>query len=539
MFSVPSNVARATTLDPNTDGGVPVSLNVPRYTSQDPGVRSAIKTLSAKATASNKILLQWGSPRMTKVASLRIFRADPETPGEFVLLDAVAANKHSWVDETVKPKSTYSYLLRYNIGHGALLSPPTNIATATTPDGEGPTKEPRFPRNNTIPKAGEAQLSNVQGAPAFINPVYYSPFINSATPLDGREDALLYLINQYRGSKGLGPVRPSINLCRGADEFAKDMAKTGNVSTHDSQGRGAAMRARNAGYNIITQFGSVAIGVRNEEPPDFFDRLKNFQREGDVMANPLWKIVGIARQYDDAGGWYWAIEFGAFWDYTIPLPGEDNDGRIDGNELIRTRPPRESLEKGHYFSGYGDDGKPYAPLHCDLTTKVCWKDPAESYNKALEELSDPDYLLGQWHAQYTVSAHGITHFNDLNGYDMTDYTINLQINKDNTWVMQGFKAYQNPTPVEAGTWKSVHDISANEDLVTFYRNGKPAATLRIHAAKDRLTFFVVEDKDFFKSPKFDYNKLDDPQVIFTPGFGFLLGKHDPFPANLRCAACPR
>ncbi len=543
MPSRPSNMTYVKTLDPNTDGGVPQTVNVPRYTAQDPNIKSAVKTLTAKATASNKILLQWGSPRLQRVSSLRIFRADPENPGEFIYLYSIGADQHSWTDETVYPKSTYSYMLRYQVkGHGALLSPPTNVATATTPDGDGPTKEPIYARKNTLSKTTEQALSEVQGQPAYLNPVHYSPnLITSAIPLDGREDTLLYLINQYRASKGLGPLRPSLNLCKAADEFAKDMARTGQVGTHTSEGVGAAGRARNAGYTVFTtQFGTVTLETRGEEPGDFFERLKTSMREGDVLANPIWKTVGIARSYNDGGGWFWAIDLAAFWDYTIPLPGEDSDGRVDGSELVRTRPAREALEAGHYFSGYGDDGKPYSTLHCNLNTKVCWKDPVESYNKALELNSDADYLVGQWHVQHTMSSSGITHFNDINGYDMSGYTVNLQINKDKTWVMQGYKAYQKPTPVEAGTWKAVHDISANEELVTFYRdNGKQMAVVRIHAVKERLTFFAVEGKDFFQSPKFDYNKMDDPQIVLTPSFSFLLAPYEVFPSALRCASCPK
>src|SRR5205814_25346 len=60
MLSAPSNVATAVTMDPNSESGAPISIDVPRYTTQDPGIQSAIKTLSAKAIASNQIELRWG-----------------------------------------------------------------------------------------------------------------------------------------------------------------------------------------------------------------------------------------------------------------------------------------------------------------------------------------------------------------------------------------------------------------------------------------------------------------------------------------------
>lgn len=543
MLSGISNKISITTMDPNSETSVPTNPNIPRVTSQDPNVRSAVKTLMAKALASNQIELRWGSPRMPKVASLRIFRAEPENPTEFVMIDVVAANRTTWLDESVSPLKTYSYLLKYNIGTGAVLSPPTNIATVTTPDGPGPTKKARF-LSNVLPSNTNTATTTIQGKPVFLQPAYFTPnAITSAIPLDEREAQFLAYLNAYRAEHGVGPVRPSINLTRGADEFAKDLASLGRVSKADSQGRNTKTRARAWGYDVDTLYDTVAFTARFT-PDTFIEELKNYPADNAVLLNPNWKTVGMARAYDNAGTYYWALDFSAFWDYTIPLPGEDEDGRIDGNELIRTRPPKTAIEEGHVISGYGDDGKPYSQLHCDTTTKACWKDPAVEGNLALDDGSDPDFLIGTWHVENTLTPTGIKHSNDANGYDLTEFNMNLQINKDGSWVSQGYKSYQKPVPVEAGTWKSVHDISANEEIVTFYRdNGLPAARLRVQATKDTLTFFVVdggtEAGNFFKSPVFDYNKKDDAQVIFKPGLAFVLGTSDIFPASKRCASCPR
>lgn len=543
MLSGTSNKISVTSMDPNNERSVPTNPNIPRVTSQDPNVRSAIKTLMAKALASNKIELRWGAPRMTKVASLRIFRAEPENPTEFFMIDVVAAHLTTFVDESVSPNKTYSYLLKYNIGTGAVLSPPTNIATVTTPDGPGPTKKARF-LSNVLPTNTNTATTNIQGKPVFLQPAYFTPNVmTSAIPLDEREAQFLAYLNAYRAQNGVGPVRPSINLTRASDEFAKDMASLGRVSRIDGQGRNTKMRARAWGYDVDTLYDTVAFTARFT-PDTFIEALKNYPTDNSILLNPNWKTVGIARAYDNGGTYFWALDFSAFWDYTIPLPGEDEDGRIDGNELIRTRPPKAAIEEGHIISGYGDDGKPYSTLHCDTTTKACWKDPAVEGNLALDDGSDPDYLVGNWHVENTLTPSGIKHSNDANGYDLTEFNMNLQINKDGTWVSQGYRSYQKPVPVEAGTWKSVHDISANEEIVTFYRdNGLPAARLRVQATKDNLTFFVIdggsEMKNFFKSPVFDYNKKDDPQVIFKPGFAFVLGTSEIFPSNTRCASCPR
>ncbi len=544
MLSGPSNKVTVTSMDPNNENSVPTNPNIPRFTSQDPNVRSAVKTLMAKAVASNKIELRWGSPRMTKVASLRIFRTEPENPTEFVMIDVVAANKSSWLDESVAPKKTYSYMLRYNIGTGAILSPPTNIATVTTPDGPGPTKKARF-LSNVLPTNTNTATTNIQGKPVFLLPAYYNPYSsgNSAIPLDEAEAQFLGYLNAYRAENGVGPVRPSINLTRGADAYAKDMASRRQVDRIDSQGQNTRARARAWGYNVDTLFGTVAFTSRSR-PDTILEALKYYPVDIAVLLDPNWKTLGIAHAYDEAGTYYWALDFSAFWDYTIPLPGEDEDGRIDGNELVRTRPPKAAIEEGHIISGYGDDGKPYSQLHCDTTTKACWKDPAVEGNLALDDGSDPDFMIGVWHIEHTITPTGIKHTNDPNGYDLTEFNMNLQINKDGTWVSQGYKSYQKPVPVEAGTWKSVHDISANEEIVTFYRdNGLPAARLRVLATKDTLTFFVVdggaETQNFFKSPIYDNIRKDDPQVIFKPGLAFVLGTSDLFPVGKRCASCPR
>ena len=542
MLSAPSNKVSVSSMDPNNESSVPTNPNIPRFTSQDPNVRSAIKTLMAKPLASNKIELRWSAPRMAKIASFRIFRADPANPTEFVMIDVVAANLNVWVDESVSPKSSYSYVLRYNVGTGAVLSPPTNVATATTPDGPGPTKKARF-LQNVLPTNNPAVTSNIQGKPVFLQPAYFSPGVQtSAIPLDSREAEFLRYLNAYRANHGVGPVRPSINLTRGADALAKDMVSTGRVSKTDTQGRNTKTRARNYGYDVDTIFDTVAF-QSSFTPDTFIETLQNFPADNEVLLNPIWKTVGVARQYNDAGTYYWALDFSAFWDYTIPLAGEDEDGRIDGNELVRTRPSKAALENGDIFTGYGDDGKPYSSLHCDTVTKACWVDPPVEGNAALDDGSDPAFLIGNWHAQFTITPNGIKHFNDVNGYDLTAFNMNLQINKDGSWVMQGFRSNQKPVQVEAGTWTSAHDISANEEIVIFYRdNGLPAAKLRVQATKGQLTFFVLDGgaaaKDFFASPTFDYNKQDDPQVIFTQGFSFVLGTNDPFPSSKRCATCP-
>jgi uncharacterized protein YkwD len=492
-------------------------------------------------------------PRMNHVASLRIFRADPENPTEFVYLTAVGAHLNKFVDDSVYPKRTYSYFIRYNDGsHSTRLSPPSNIATATTPEGAPPANGAKYRQPNVAIGGTTGGANSPQGKPTTLAP--YAPIppngIGTAIPLDNLEEEFLALLNTYRISQGAGPVRVSISLTRAAEVLAKENAENQKLSKIGSQG-GVRQRARFYSYDVDTIYDSVVMLTRSY-PDEMLNQLKQSPQDNEILLNPIWKVAGIARAYDNQGNWYWTIDFSAFWDYTIPLPGEDEDGRIDGNELVRTRPPKEALAEGHTFTGYGDDGKPYNALHCDNVTKSCWKDPAPPGNPSLDEFSDPDFLDGLWHVQYEITPTGIVHFNDPAGYDLTEFTMTLQFKKEGgkngtnygSWVSQGFRAYQRPTPSEAGTWSSVHDASRNEEIVTFYRDdNKPTVKIRIHATKEALTFFVLDGgdqtKNFFMPVPADGYKKDDQQVIFTKGMGFIMGPHEPFPADKRCVSCPQ
>lgn len=529
QFSAPSNAVKVTT--PETDPKGPSQQEEPTTgTNQDPALNNPIQTLSARALSANQIELAWAIPSLAHVASLRIYRASSEDPKNFAYLDAIGANLNRYVDANLKPKTTYYYQIKYNLNsHSALLSPPSNTAMATTPDGAAPNSRAKY-----------AHLRPTPGIP-FELPAFG---LGSAAPLDDHEEELLFLINQYRAQRGLGPVRASIALCQASDLLSKDMAATGELNRYDSFGRSTANRVRGYGYfPPSTNFDTIVAANRSEYDYDalgfFFENLKGLNAENEILLNPAWKVVGIARQYN-GGSWFWAFDFAAYWDKTVPLPGEDTDGRIEGNERVRTRPPADALAANAKFTGYGDDGKPYSPVHCDLETNECWRDPVQVDQRSLRQRSLPDNMIGTWHLDMQVGAKGVAHQNDREKYDMTQFTMTMMINRDGTWVSQGYKAYQDPTPSEAGTWKWVHDAARNEEVVTFFRdNGKTAVTLRVHATKGLMRFYAVDGGDFFKAVPADSNPKDDPQVIFTPGPGFYMVPTAPFPASMRCAACPR
>lgn len=530
MLSAPSNAARATTLTAGSGNGTSSQnpSDEPKVTNENPTLGSVIQTLTAKALSANEVELRWAIPSLTHVASIRIFRASSDDPKNFVMVGAIGSNLNRYVDADLKPRTTYYYHMKYNQNsHSANLSAPSNTAMATTPDGADPNPRKRY--EGLRPKPGISFDLPAGG-------------IGSAIPMDDMESEFLYFLNKYRAARGVGPVRASISLTMAADSLSKDLAPRNEVSKYDSNGFGLFMRARAFQFPKLeeTKFDTLSLSTRIVDLQTFFELTIQAPENREILLRPEWKVVGIARAYNNEGTYYWVLDFADYWDKTIPLPGEDTDGRVDGNERVRTRPPADALAAKAKFSGYGDDGKPYSPVHCDLETKECWRDPAPAGNRSLRENSLPENMVGHWHVEYQVNSKGVVHFNSPDKFDMTDFTMSLLINEDGTWVSQGYKTYQDPVPAEAGTWKWVHDAGRDEEIITFFRdNGKAAATFRVHAAPGVMTFYVVDGGDFFQGVKADGNPKDDPYIIFLPGTGFFYTPAPSFPTAMRCNSCPQ
>ena len=346
---------------------------------------------------------------------------------------------------------------------------------------------------------------------------------------------MIDLITQHRATRNLSRMRPSVALTKSSDYLSRDLAARNAASKVDGSGRDVAARARAFGYQPNTTFDAV-VAAGNLTAQQAINTWKASSADNEVLLNPAWKVAGVGRTYNaSTGRWHWVVEFAGFWDPTIPIPGEDSDGMIDRNPSIRTRPPAAAIAAGHRFTGYGEDGSGYSGLHCDMDEpgRYCWKDEPPQGNPSLREPSLRDNLIGTWHVQYTISPTGIVHYNDYTGYDATGFTITWRINANGTWTTQGYRAYQVPTPTESGRWSSVHDAARDEEVVTFYReNGRPTATIRIHAARGVLTLFAVDGgatmRGFLSGVPADSNPKDDPQVILHPGQGYFNAPHGPF-----------
>ncbi len=577
LLSTPSNtvlvspsggITPTPTPTPNaTPTPVPTPISTPNPTptptpAPTPGATPAPtpaggQMLTARAISDTQIELVWQLPSLYKKPTyINIYRTTAAEPQNFNLLATASAVTNRFIDAGLTPGVSYYYQIKYPIS-GVLLSPPSNTAIAKTGGGVSPAPTPKptpAPTPSPTPVPTPNPNPNPTPTPTPVptptpNPTPTPPASGGAAeaiPLDDEEGELVRLISEYRATRHLSPVFASISMTRSSDFMSRDLAARGTVSKVDSGGRGVEARARAYGYRPNTTFDLVAVRG-NLTAKQALDVWKASTADREVLFNPAWKVAGVGRTYQGSTGqWYWVVEFAGFWDKTIPIPGEDEDGMVDGNPLIRTRPPGWAIAAGHRFTGYAEDGVDwYTSIHCDMDdpTRYCWKDAPPQGNPSLKEPSLRDNIAGTWHVQYTISPTGVVHYNDYNGWDATGFTISFWINANGTWATQGYRAYQQPTPTESGWWESIHDASRDEEIVTFYRqNGRPAATIRIHAAKGVLTLFAVEGgasmQSFLKGVPADNNPKDDPQILLHPGVSYFNAPHAPFPGSHRCNTCP-
>ncbi|MEP7336791.1 MAG: CAP domain-containing protein [Acidobacteriota bacterium] len=517
----------------------------------DPGDTAPIPSpgdvLVARAISPTQIELTWQFQTAKKISSLRIYRSPASEGQNFYSFMSVSPTPNRFVDSGLTPGTTYYYQIKWPI-NGVVLSPPSNTVKVRTLGGSpDPTPTPTpiptpTPVPTPTPKPGPTPTPTPTPTPIPTptpTPLPTPGPGNGAIPLDDEEAKLVRLIGGYRETRFMGIIRPSIALTKSSDYLSRDLATRNLVSKTDGSGRGVEARARSFGYLPSTTFDAV-IASGNLTAEQALDVWKASPADKEVLFNPVWKVAGVGRTFDASKGkWYWVVEFAGFWDKTIPIPGEDEDGRVDGSETVRTRPSAAAIAAGHHFTGYGDDGVEwYSALHCDQDIAAsdprnrCWKDEPPQGNPTLLEPSLPQQLTGTWHVQYSISPTGVVHYNDYSGYDATGFTITFWINANGTWQTKGYRAYQVPTPNESGTWTSVHDAARDEEIVTFNRPGKPTATIRIHAARGVLTLYAVDGgsamNGFLKGFLADSNPKDDPQIILHPGVGYFNAPHAPF-----------
>ena len=146
---------------------------------------------------------------------------------------------------------------------------------------------------------------------------------------------MVRLINDYRGTRSFGIIRPSIAMTKSSDYLSRDLAARNLVSKTDSSGRGVEARARSFGYVPNTTFDAV-VAAGNLSAAQALNVWKASAADNDVLLNPVWKVAGVGRTLDASKGkWYWVVEFAGFWDKTILIPGEEvvkaGDGDVSGD----------------------------------------------------------------------------------------------------------------------------------------------------------------------------------------------------------------
>lgn len=138
-----------------------------------------------------------------------------------------------------------------------------------------------------------------------------------AQTLDGEEEKLLRLINQYRAQHRSGPLALSPALTSAARWMSGDMsAKDYFPGDHvDSLGRSAFARMAAFHYSFRSaRAENLAAG--HERASATFQQWKNSSGHNENMLNPAFKVIGIGRAYTARSvyGWYWTADFGSYAD---------------------------------------------------------------------------------------------------------------------------------------------------------------------------------------------------------------------------------
>jgi len=129
--------------------------------------------------------------------------------------------------------------------------------------------------------------------------------------LDGEEQAMFVLLNDYRAQYGLEAVQFSPTLQRVALWKGSDMA-TNHYAEHDDRFRSWEQRFRDCGYD--PEYGYIAENLAG----GFASAAQTLQQwQGSAEHNvhlldPQMIVAGIVRvASSDANGWYWAMELGS------------------------------------------------------------------------------------------------------------------------------------------------------------------------------------------------------------------------------------
>lgn len=137
--------------------------------------------------------------------------------------------------------------------------------------------------------------------------------------LDSEEWNLLKIINDYRATFNLSPLKVSLTLTKAAKWMTQDMQTHNNLSHIDSQNRNPSQRVQFFGYpdqaeeNAAKALGGTGQDVfvmwRDGCDPDAQGNCTYAHREGMKVAADV--AIGISRFADpDGQHWWWTVDFG-------------------------------------------------------------------------------------------------------------------------------------------------------------------------------------------------------------------------------------
>ncbi|MCW2921062.1 MAG: SCP-like extracellular [Thermoleophilia bacterium] len=136
-----------------------------------------------------------------------------------------------------------------------------------------------------------------------------------AATIDRTEATEVRMINQFRRSHGMRPLRIDGTLTRAAGWVALDLGRTGRFSHTDSQGRDPFDRLRAFGYPSGDTYRGENLAAGNAAPrPTYLQWLNSPPHKANWM-NPRFRAIGIARVHVNGSPyqWYWATTFGSRW----------------------------------------------------------------------------------------------------------------------------------------------------------------------------------------------------------------------------------
>lgn len=127
---------------------------------------------------------------------------------------------------------------------------------------------------------------------------------------DDQEALFVDLINQYRGSLGLGPLSLNYQLGAAADYHSVDMATNNYFDHYLFDGTDPGTNIRNFGYSALPYGENIAAGM--ESAQDVLIAWQNSPGHDAEMRNPNFTEIGVGRAYGEGTyyGWYWTADFG-------------------------------------------------------------------------------------------------------------------------------------------------------------------------------------------------------------------------------------